>query len=100
MARGGEVLVPGPQDAPAQVIDVRDMASWMIGLFEQAATGAFHAASPTPVFTWRQELTTIANAVAPAGTTLTWVDAGFLRSAGLPDGALPCQVSQLYYCPK
>ena len=46
LARGGEVLVPGPQDAPAQVIDVRDMASWMITLLEGGASGAFHAGEP------------------------------------------------------
>jgi len=89
MASGGEVLAPGPDDTPAQVIDVRDMASWMVGLLEQGAAGAFHAVSPKPVFTWRQQLTAIAAAVAPEGSTLTWVDADFVHSAGLPEGALP-----------
>jgi 2'-hydroxyisoflavone reductase len=89
IARGGDVLAPGPEAAPAQVIDVRDMATWMVGLFEQGAEGAFHAVSPEPVFTWRQELTAIADAVAPAGTTLTWVDADFVHAAGLPEGTLP-----------
>jgi 2'-hydroxyisoflavone reductase len=89
MSRGGEVLVPGPADAPAQVIDVRDMARWMVGLFEQHAVGAFHAASPEPVFTWRQELEAIADAVAPRGTTLTWVDADFVHAAALPESTFP-----------
>ena len=89
MARGGEVLAPGPDDAPAQVIDVRDMASWMVGLLEQGAVGAFHAVSPEPGFTWRQQLAAIAAAVAPEGSTLTWVDADFVDAAELPEGALP-----------
>lgn len=89
MARGGEVLAPGPQDAPAQVIDVRDMAGWMVGLLEQGAVGAFHAVSPKPVFTWREQLTAIADAVAPEDISLTWVDAGFVRAAQLSEGAFP-----------
>jgi 2'-hydroxyisoflavone reductase len=89
MARGGQVLAPGPDDAPAQVIDVRDLATWMVGLFEQGASGAFHAVSPEPVFTWRQQLEGIAAAVAPDGTRLTWVDADFVHAAGLPEGTLP-----------
>lgn len=89
LARGGEVLAPGPADAPAQVIDVRDMAAWMVGLLEQGASGAFHAASPAPPFSWGDQLAAIRDAVAPAGTTLTWVDGEFLLAEGVDDGALP-----------
>jgi 2'-hydroxyisoflavone reductase len=89
LAAGGEVLVPGPQDSPSQVIDVRDMGSWMVGLLEQGAAGAFHAVSPAPVFTWRELIEAIADAVAPDGTTLTWVDADFVAEAELPEGTLP-----------
>jgi 2'-hydroxyisoflavone reductase len=87
--RGGEVLVPGPLDAPAQVIDVRDMASWMVTLLENGESGAFHAVSPEPGFTWQQQIEAIANVVAPAGTGLTWVDSEFALDAGLGDGTLP-----------
>lgn len=30
VARGGDVLVPGPLDRPVQLVDVRDLASWML----------------------------------------------------------------------
>jgi len=89
LARGGEVLAPGPADAPAQVIDVRDMAYWMVGLLERDESGAFHAVSPAPPFTWGQQLEAINDAVAPAGTTLTWVDGPFLLGEGFDDGSLP-----------
>ena len=89
LARGGEVLAPGPADTPAQVIDVRDMASWMVGLLETDESGAFHAASPAPPFTWGQALEAIKDAVAPAGTTLTWVDGEFLLGEGLDEASLP-----------
>jgi 2'-hydroxyisoflavone reductase len=89
IARGGDVVAPGPEDAPAQVIDVRDMAAWMVRLLEDGASGAFHAVSPEPVFTWRQQLEAIVDAVGPTGTRLRWVDAEDVRAAGLPEGALP-----------
>lgn len=89
LARGGEVLAPGPRDVPAQVIDVRDMASWMVGLLEQRATGAFHAVSPAPPWTWADQLETIRDTVAPAGTELVWVDGAALRAEGVTEVDLP-----------
>lgn len=89
LARGGDVLAPGPADAPAQVIDVRDMASWIVGLLEREESGAFHAASPPPPFSWGELLAAVRDAVAPPGTTLSWVDGDFLLGEGLDDGALP-----------
>lgn len=89
IARGGEVLVPGPRDAPAQVVDVRDLAGWMVRLLEDGRCGAYHAACPAPVFTWGQQIEAIADAVAPAGTSLTWVDARTVHGWGLPEGTFP-----------
>ena len=89
IARGGEVLAPGPADDPAQVIDVRDMADWMVQLLEDAASGAFHPVSPAPPFSWGDELTAVRDAVAPAGTSLTWVDADFLLAEGVDGTTLP-----------
>ena len=46
LARGGEVLVPGRPDDPAQYVDVRDVAEWMIRLIEEQRSGAFNAVGP------------------------------------------------------
>jgi len=89
IARGGEVLAPGPADDPAQVIDVRDMADWVVQLLEDGASGAFHPVSPAPPFSWGDELTAVRDAVAPAGTSLTWVDADFLLAEGVDGTTLP-----------
>lgn len=89
LARGGEVLAPGPADAPAQVIDARDMGAWAVGLLERGESGAFHAVGPTGTFTWGEQLGAIAAAVAPEGTTLTWVDPDFLLAEGLDADSLP-----------
>ncbi|WP_416875782.1 NAD-dependent epimerase/dehydratase family protein [Kitasatospora sp. SC0581] len=88
LARGGEVLAPGRPDAPLQVVDVRDLAAWMLALLERGASGAYHAATPPP-FGIGDLLDAVAAAVAPPGTTLTWVDEDFLRAVGVQERALP-----------
>jgi len=45
-AAGGSMLVPDAPAARLQFIDVRDLASWMIVLLEDGATGAFNATGP------------------------------------------------------
>jgi 2'-hydroxyisoflavone reductase len=46
-AAGGTMLVPdAPPEALLQVIDVRDLAEWMIGLLELGAGGVFNAIGP------------------------------------------------------
>jgi 2'-hydroxyisoflavone reductase len=89
IARGGDVLAPGPADAPSQVIDARDMGAWMVGLLERGKSGAFHAVGPSSTFTWGEQLEAIASSVAPEGTTLRWVDPDFLLDAKVDDAALP-----------
>jgi 2'-hydroxyisoflavone reductase len=89
LARGGEVLAPGPADSPIQVIDARDQAAWLVGLVEAGITGAFHAASPPPPFGMGELLERSAAAIGPAGTTLTWVDGSWLAAAGQDGMSLP-----------
>ncbi|HEY5185624.1 MAG TPA: NAD-dependent epimerase/dehydratase family protein [Actinomycetes bacterium] len=89
MAGGGRVLAPGAPDLPIQVIDGRDMTTWMLDLVERRATGAFHAASPRPPHGFGDLLAAVGDAVAPAGTSLTWVDEAFLLDAGEDGGSLP-----------
>lgn len=82
--RGGEVLAPGDPDARVQVIDVRDLAEWMVHCLEQPVTGVYNAvgyagplsmaellhgckcATAVPVtFTWASEEFLKANSVGP-----------------------------------
>ena len=46
LARGGEVLVPGKPDDPAQFIDVRDLVEFMVKVVEDKRTGPFNVAGP------------------------------------------------------
>lgn len=89
VARGGEILAPGPHDAAIQVIDARDLADWTIQLLGRPAGGVFHAVSPAPPFSFEELLEAMVAEVGPPGTTLTWVDPGFLGERGLDGEALP-----------
>ncbi|HEY2629493.1 MAG TPA: NAD-dependent epimerase/dehydratase family protein [Usitatibacter sp.] len=46
VALGGRVAAPGRASRTVQFIDVRDLASWMVGLVERYAAGVFNAAGP------------------------------------------------------
>lgn len=50
LSRGGKVLVPEPQDAPTQVIDVRDLAEWLVTAAEQQISGIYDAVPPSVPF--------------------------------------------------
>jgi len=89
IAAGGEVLCPGPADAPMQVIDARDQAAFMVRLLETGVAGTFHTVSPQPPFSFGDLLGAVAKELAPPGTTLTWVDAEPLLAADLDPNALP-----------
>jgi len=67
LARGGEVLAPGPPERPVQFVDVRDLAAWIVDASEQRLTGAFNVTSEPYMF-----------GDVVAGAEVTWVDDGFL----------------------
>jgi 2'-hydroxyisoflavone reductase len=72
-----------------QVIDARDQATFMLDLLEQSRPGTFHTVSPAPPFGFGDLLDAVAARVAPAGTTLEWIDDDTLLAAGVDDSALP-----------
>ncbi|HUJ07875.1 MAG TPA: NAD-dependent epimerase/dehydratase family protein [Streptosporangiaceae bacterium] len=89
IARGGTVLAPGDPADPIQVIDARDMASWIVTLASLPRAGTFHAVSPAPPFGFGDMLEAIAAEVAPPGTELTWVGEDFLLASGESWESLP-----------
>jgi nucleoside-diphosphate-sugar epimerase len=45
-AVAAEMIVPGDPQHPMQLIDVRDLATWMIAMTERRATGVYNATGP------------------------------------------------------
>jgi 2'-hydroxyisoflavone reductase len=89
LADGGEVLAADPRDQPLQVVDARDLAAFVVTLLEQGARGPFHVAGPDRPYSLEDLLDDVRTAVAPDGTTITWVDAGFAAENGLDGRQLP-----------
>src|SRR3954470_12578760 len=54
LAKGGEVLAPGRPDDPMQIIDVRDLAEFMIRVLENNHNGIFNVAGPKSTLTAKQ----------------------------------------------
>ena len=80
IARGGEVLVPGPPERTVQFIDVRDLASWLIDLCERKAGGAFNAINEG--VSW-QALVETCRDVAGSDAAFTYVDGDYLLEQGV-----------------
>jgi nucleoside-diphosphate-sugar epimerase len=75
VAAGGRVLAPGPADASAQVIDVRDLAAWLVRAAEELLAGTFNAVDAP---TTRAALLEACRDAAGAASELVWVDPEFL----------------------
>ena len=93
LARGGEVLVPGRPEDQVQLVDVRDLASWLVLAAETGLTGTYDGVG-APVAR-REFMASIAEGVG-ATPRLTWVDQDFLAERGVQpwsgEGSLPVWV--------
>ncbi|MFF8501508.1 NAD-dependent epimerase/dehydratase family protein [Streptomyces anulatus] len=83
MARGRAIAVPAANDAvlPAQCVDVRDLASWIVDRAAARTSGVYDAAGP-PV-SLESLLQEVADAVGHSGLELVPVPEHLLREAGV-----------------
>jgi 2'-hydroxyisoflavone reductase len=77
LARGGEVLAPDRPDMPVQVIDVRDLAEWIVRLAVAGTTGVFNATGPSTPHRFDAVLDACRGA-ADVDANITWVDETWL----------------------
>lgn len=82
IARGGEVLAPGPRDLPVQYVDVRDLAGWVLDRGVAGTGGAYNVVSRTG-HTTMGELLDAAVAVTGADAVLRWTDPEVILAAGV-----------------
>jgi 2'-hydroxyisoflavone reductase len=80
IARGGEVLAPGPPERRSQLIDVRDLAEWIVSLCEHGVGGTFNATHPG--IRW-SDLFEACRSVAAGDARVTWVTDAFLLEHGV-----------------
>lgn len=76
-AQGGDVLAPANPDHPVQIIDVRDLAAWMIRMAENDAAGVYNATGPATWLMLGQMLETC-KTVAQSDANFVWASEEFL----------------------
>lgn len=77
VARGGEVLAPGPPNRFIQFIDARDLAQWTISMIERKATGAYNAHGVPKTLTM-EHLLKECKSVIGSDAHFTWISEEFL----------------------
>jgi 2'-hydroxyisoflavone reductase len=79
IARGGDVLVPGPAWRPVQFVDVRDLAEWMVRAAEAGLSGPYNATGNSTM----GAVVDAARRVSGAAARAVEVDGAFLTAQGV-----------------
>lgn len=82
LAEGGDVLAPGVPDAPVQLIDARDLGTWLVHLAEHGPGGVFNGTGPAEPLTLG-ELLERAIAALDSDAHLVWTDEQRILDAGV-----------------
>jgi nucleoside-diphosphate-sugar epimerase len=80
-SEGGEMLAPGPPDAAVQVVDARDLGTFVVDRIEANDPGVYGVVGPGEPASMRDVLEASREA-AGADTTFTWVAPEFLARLG------------------
>jgi 2'-hydroxyisoflavone reductase len=82
LAAGSRVRAPADRDQPVQLIDARDLATWMLDGAEEGRVGTFNATGPAEPLTLGQLLGRVRDATG-GGAKLDWVEGERLLAEGL-----------------
>ncbi len=85
---GGRMIVPGQPSDPIQVIDVRDLADWIIHCLEARIVGVYNATGPDKPLSMEGVLTGIRKGLGTDVSTV-WVENAFLQANGIGEGRFP-----------
>jgi 2'-hydroxyisoflavone reductase len=80
--RGGDILAPGPPGSPIQILDVRDLADWIVRAVHANQNGVYNAVGPGQPLTFAALLAACIEAGGEKAC-IAWVPPTFLRSEGV-----------------
>lgn len=82
IARGGDVLAPGPKERPVQFVDARDLAAWILRMAAAGSTGVYNATGPTEPLSMADFLEACKRGTE-SDANLVWVSEERLVEAGV-----------------
>jgi 2'-hydroxyisoflavone reductase len=82
------MIVPGAPSDPLQLIDVRDLADWLIHCLEDNVAGVYNATGPAKLMTMKAMVESVRTGVG-SEATFTWLDNAFLAAQGVREGQFP-----------
>jgi 2'-hydroxyisoflavone reductase len=85
---GGTMIVPGDPGDPIQIIDVRDVADWIVHCIEQNVVGVYNVTGPEKELSMKAMLEGIRKGVG-SEVAFTWVDNTFLEAQNIGDNHFP-----------
>ena len=95
VSQGGEMLAPGRPGAPAQFIDGRDLAAFVVRATQEGRSGTFHATGPRDGMDWGRLLGEMKR-VTGSDADFVWVPEEFLAELTLPPGSFPMWTPSSY----
>lgn len=97
VAAGGDVMAPGRPERPIQLIDVGDLAAWIVRLIEGRVHGVFNGTGPAETLTMGAYLEACRR-VTGSDARFVWIDEAFLleRKVG-PYSEVPLWVPEQFH---
>lgn len=78
VAQGGKVLVPGRPDRPVQLIDIKDVATWVFNMAEKREAGTFNVTGPNEELTF-EELLNTCKVITNSDAEFVWAEELFIH---------------------
>jgi 2'-hydroxyisoflavone reductase len=85
---GGVMIVPGAPADPIQIIDVRDVADWIIHCLEQRIVGIYNVTGPAQPLSMKGMVEGVRAGTA-SQVEFVWIDTNFLEAHGVQESRFP-----------
>jgi len=93
---GGKIVVPGRPERPIQLLDVRDIATWVFDMVQKRKAGTFNVTGPEYELTM-EELLNTCKVVTNSDAEFVWVDEQFaLDHKVQPWSQMPLWIPEQY----
>ena len=85
---GGIMVVPGAPEDPIQIIDVRDVADWIVHCLEQSIVGVYNVTGPAKSLSMQAMVEGVRTGTA-SQVEFVWINNDFLDAHGVQEGQFP-----------